>query len=148
MEKLWACWNVRGLGKASKRHATKMALNKLKPVAIFLQETKINENNVNILEGWARGMDFKAETVPANGSAGGLISMWRHGYFDLISTTKNPRFLGLTVKFPNISEQCLLINVYGPNSEDERGDFFSDLGLLLNNHHGPIAIGGDFNDTP
>lgn len=121
-----------------------MTLSKLKPALILLQESKINENNVGIFEGWARGMDYEIETVPAQGSVGGLISLWKKGYLIVISISKNQTFVIMIVKFPCHNENCLLINVYGPNSENERGVFFADLGLHLNNHQGPIAIGGDF----
>lgn len=67
---------------------------------IMLQESKISLNNVNVLEGWARGMDFEIETQ--------LVAMWKRGYFDMIITVKSPRCLILLVKFPKLRDPCLL----------------------------------------
>lgn len=131
MDKPWVSWNVRGLGKSSKRYAVKMALSKIKPAVIMIQETKINENNGKVLVDWANGMNFEIESVPADGSMGGLMMLWKIGYFDVVNVVKSQRFLILFVKFPNITEPCLLANVYGPNNDDERANFFADHGQIM-----------------
>ncbi|XP_057452573.1 uncharacterized protein LOC130744401 [Lotus japonicus] len=100
-----------------------------------------------MLVDWANGMNLAVESVPADGSMGGLVTLWKAGYFDVLNVIKNQRFLILIVRFPNITEPYLLANVYGPIRDDERGNFFAELGLHLNNFCGPIAIGGDFNAT-
>lgn len=53
----------------------------------------------------------------------------------------------MKVKFSNANDLCLLANVNGANNVEERGNFFAELGLLLNEHVGPMMVGGEFNAT-
>lgn len=79
MGRKWVSWNVKGLGKASKRFTVKRALSKVKAELILLQETKLAENREKAIQSWANSMNMDFDFVPAQGSAGGLITMWRVG---------------------------------------------------------------------
>lgn len=145
MERVWVSWNIRGLGQSTKRCAIKQALGKVRPEVTLLQETKINENNKKVLEDWARGMEL--ETSPAEGASGGLLIMWKRKSLSVIRVCRNSRFLILLVKLLNNNDICLIANVYGPNEDSERGEFFANLGIQLGQHDGAAIVGGDFNAT-
>lgn len=145
MGRKWVSWNVKGLGKASKRFTVKRALSKVKAELILLQETKLAENREKAIQSWANSMNMDFDFVPAQGSAGGLITMWRVGGLQVLRVVKKPRFLLLVVQFNNMNELCLICNVYGPNDVEHRGEFLAEIGLELNNHQDVVIIGGDFN---
>ncbi|GMI71284.1 hypothetical protein HRI_000797700 [Hibiscus trionum] len=69
-------WNIRGLGQKEKSRAVKNLVATKKPRIVFLQETKLPKISLAIqrrLSGkLLQGFCF----APAEGSAGGLLSMW------------------------------------------------------------------------
>lgn len=145
MGRVWASWNVRGLGSSTKREATKKVFKKIKPEVCFLQESKLDENRMKLLVSWAKSLGMEFDYVPAVGVAGGLVSLWRKSALKVVQTKKNQRYLLLFVQFRNSSGIDVVGNVYGPNNVGDRVAFFNSLGADLRMATGSIILGGDFN---
>ncbi|KAH7689143.1 Exodeoxyribonuclease III protein [Dioscorea alata] len=70
------CWNVRGLGRPSKRHLVKDVIFFSRSDIICLQETKLQDIHKSTWRsiGGVRLNSF--EFLPTQGSAGGIIVAW------------------------------------------------------------------------
>ncbi|XP_057425984.1 uncharacterized protein LOC130719378 [Lotus japonicus] len=146
MQRRWVSWNVRGLGRAEKRRAVVEALSGLKPEIVLVQESKLDSSRVKTVEAFANAVKMDYVSVDAVGSAGGLISLWNPASYAMESAVKNVRFIGLLLRALVDSSLLFIMNVYGPNVDSERYDFFNLLSeaLSLNNCFCKI-MGGDFN---
>lgn len=96
---------------------------------------------------FAKALNYELEFVPAVGTAGGLLTMWKPGSITQHQVIKGDRFLLLLVHLNHNNQSCIIGNVYGPNTKGERAIFFDELGLALSNWTGCCILGGDFNAT-
>lgn len=140
-------WNVRGLGKSTKREVTKLILQRANPDLVLIQESRLELAREETIAKWARSMGMHFEFVLTVGSSGGIITLWKDSALTLQGVHKYPRFLVTVFQILPKRELCLVINVYGPNSDGDRGGFFADLRTTLEDFSGGIIIGGDFNAT-
>lgn len=145
MGKKWISWNVRGMGSSTKRKVMKQIFERVKPELILLQESKITEDRADILLGWARSLRLECEFVESEGAAGGLVTLWKDSSMQIQRTDKNHRFLFTSFQSVVGGANVLVGNVYGPNVDDQRGDFFDGLRLCLTEAIVIVVIGGDFN---
>lgn len=147
MGRRWVTWNVRGLGKSTKREVTKLILNRSRPELVMIQESKLGLEREETVNRWARSLNMEYEFVPSEGASGGIITLWKGSGLNLRRVEKHPRFLVTVFQILPEDACCLVINVYEPNDERDRGSFFADLGVVLDAHVGAYIIGGDFNAT-
>lgn len=84
--------------------------------------------------------------MPAQGTAGGLLTLWKPASFTLLQVSKGDRFL-FTLFSVNQSSNCVVGNIYGPHLESSRISFFTDLGLVFGQWNCSMVLGGDFNAT-
>lgn len=142
MERKWLTWNVRGLGKAEKRRAVKDLLKKAQPEVVLLQETKLNHTREKTMRNFASAMQYEMEFVPAVGSAGGLLTLWKSSAITVEEVMKGDRFICISAKVNHNETMCIIGNIYGPNLEEERTSFFNSLGEVLINRRGCCVLGG------
>ncbi|XP_057438226.1 uncharacterized protein LOC130730278 [Lotus japonicus] len=145
MAGVWVSWNVRGLGRAEKRKAIRLELDKLKPEVILLQETKLNEGREELLGGWIREKQLEACSILAVHAAGGLLTLWRKDKFRCDQVVRGDGFFLVVLSLINTEGVCVVCNVYGPHDSRERGHMFEELGLALEGRVGRVVFGGDFN---
>ncbi|KAL4361216.1 hypothetical protein GQ457_04G028760 [Hibiscus cannabinus] len=134
-----------GLGRTEKLRAVAKALCSRKARVVFLQETKLSALKpwaLNRLKG--RTLDECASS-PANGASGGLLSLWDSSFFALESQIVKERTIFLIGKLVNCNLKCGLVNIYAPNADADRGEFFESLSQVIENLQISIIIGGDFN---
>lgn len=132
----WVTWNVRGLCDSGKRRVCKHAVNKLKPLVLLLQETKLDGLRQQSLQDLASSLNMGIMAFPAEGAAGGLATMWRVGFLEVVDSISDPRFLILFVNLTGIDVLIMLVNVYGPHSGEERKIMYDDLLGLMRVHKG------------
>ncbi|XP_057432197.1 uncharacterized protein LOC130724947 [Lotus japonicus] len=147
MSRTWVTWNVRGLGRSLKRKVVKQAVSKLRPEVLLIQESKLNSDREREIQEWSGSLDMEFETVFAIGAAGGLLTLWKRNSFVVTGVVKRQRFIILQVHSSQIDCPLWIVNVYGPNIDEERRDFFMDLGSELCNFAGALIVGDDFNAT-
>ncbi|XP_057443208.1 uncharacterized protein LOC130735124 [Lotus japonicus] len=145
MPEPWLTWNVRGLGGTTKREIVKKAIQQLKPELLFIQETKLNEQRQRSIQKWAQGMKFRHVEVYSDGSAGGLLCMWKENNIQVLTVVTDTNFILLTLKIPNYEQPVMVGNVYGPHTVAERRVFFEALYNHILGHVGMVLLGGDFN---
>lgn len=138
MESSWLSWNLRGLGKAEKRREVKEALRKSHPELVLLQETKLVAQKGKI----AKALSLESTMVPAVGSAGGLMTLWKPYAFSLIRIQSGERYVIIVVKDNNLNMNMVIGNIYGPNTEGERELMFTKIGTFLSNWEGGCVLVG------
>ncbi|GMI83661.1 hypothetical protein HRI_002035400 [Hibiscus trionum] len=138
-------WNIRGLGRKEKVQAIRNMVREKKPQVVFIQETKVGEISRQLLRrmGCDKGFDFS--NAPREGSSGGVLSLWDVSCFEMLESRVFKRFTVLLGKFRGSSLECSLMNVYGPNTDADRKDFFREILEVMKNHKVAWCLGGDFN---
>ncbi|XP_057452041.1 uncharacterized protein LOC130743833 [Lotus japonicus] len=139
----WVSWSVRGLGGVEKRRSVKDVIRRCNPEVIILQETKLDNSRLKEIQSFSKSLNCKFDFIPATGSTGGLLTLWKGNILTVEHVIKEERFLGLIMRLGN--EILLLGNAYGPNLDAEKENFFSTLSNKLRNFNCCLLVGGDFN---
>lgn len=132
-------WNVRGLCRSMKKLAVKNALEGLKPEMIFLQETKLDANRNKEFHSWAHAMGvmiYEEVTVPALGTLGGLVVLWRRNAMLITREFKDQRYIFLTIQFRVSSICCTVGNIYRLYDVSARASFFNSLREVIHEVQG------------
>ncbi|KAE8663132.1 putative AP2/ERF domain-containing transcription factor [Hibiscus syriacus] len=119
------------------------------------------EGGVEALECWNISKRVKARVVSseengrkiltgsavssAEGSAGGLITLWNEKEFDVQEEVIHRKFVAVKGIMEELLGTCWFINVYGPSVNLEKELFFEELLSFLENVDCPVCLGGDFN---
>ncbi|KAK2654984.1 hypothetical protein Ddye_008036 [Dipteronia dyeriana] len=138
-------WNIRGLGKVEKRRKVKSVILNHKLAIVFLQETKLamfDSGIIRSLDGFAltRGV-----AVDAEGSTGGLITLWNEEAVTIKDFISNKCCIILVGTLNKLEKDVVCCNIYALNSERERRELW---GFLINTQKTialPWIMGGDFN---
>ena len=139
--------NVRGLCNHKTRRMTFHWFTELKFDIIFLQETYCKSDFVSIFNSTWKGKIIHAVTESSH-SRGVCIMFKENLKFQILNhkSSNDGRLLLVNVKF--FDEIYCLTNVYAPNSESERRDFFAEIENWIHDHRlnvRNVIIAGDFN---
>ncbi|XP_028120048.1 uncharacterized protein LOC114317506 [Camellia sinensis] len=83
--------------------------------------------------------------VDSEGSAGGLISIWKPQVFKLQDCCSSKNFIILSGMSTN-TFQCTLVNIYAPNEVIRRRQLWDSLVRIQQHYPNPWCVGGDFNE--
>ncbi|XP_028066189.1 uncharacterized protein LOC114269125 [Camellia sinensis] len=138
-------WNIRGLGKREKRRGVKNLFSQHKVDFLLLQETKVATITNHLIHSIWPHNDSGFAAVKAEGSSGGIISVWDKSVFSVCECIQRPNFILLkgTIS-PDFD--CILINIYAPNEARARKILWDELLSLRVSFDLPWCIGGDFNE--
>ncbi|KAE8724220.1 hypothetical protein F3Y22_tig00010533pilonHSYRG00011 [Hibiscus syriacus] len=142
LEEALATW---GLGRSEKTVAVARQVRKLKPVFLFIQESKLEQVHVSITRRIGGNLLKGVLVSPAQGSSGGLITMWNESVVQVIYQHVHSRFLAVVGKLMNGQMEFVFINVYGSSIESEKEEFYGELLQFVMSQNFPVCIGGDFN---
>lgn len=140
------CWNVRGLGKASKRNLVNCLIQDSSCDIVCLHETKLQEFNDRLLKS-LRGKKFDCWDVKdSEGSSDGLLTCWNSSLFTCVPFY-NYNF-SISTYFQsldhNVDHKWLVTNVYGPPNRQDQKHFFDELIDLRKTMQTPWIISGRF----
>ncbi|KAL4383150.1 hypothetical protein GQ457_15G021490 [Hibiscus cannabinus] len=136
----------RNAARFEKRAAVKSILARTKAKIMFVQESKVQNVDVSLLNqlcGTHNNSKFLLSA--SNGSAGGLITIWDSTFFECESHVINPNFIVMYGKCLLNNLHFVLANVYGPNEVEKRRLFFCELKNCLDGFQAHVILGGDFN---
>ncbi|GMI67867.1 hypothetical protein HRI_000456000 [Hibiscus trionum] len=143
---LFLSWNLRGLGRKLKRAAVKKVIGRLKPGAIFIQESKKEiVDTVLISQICRRQSRYSFVFSPSAGASGGLISCWDDTFFSFKRSIIHSRYIVCIGTLLNLNLEVALVNIYAPNDCSERRCVWAELKDLVQQLSIPVLIGGDFN---
>ncbi|KAL4271167.1 hypothetical protein GQ457_13G010790 [Hibiscus cannabinus] len=82
---------------------------------------------------------------PAIGSAGGLVCSWDPDFLIVTAQVIKSNFIVLFGEIRPRELKIGFVNVYGPSTNAEKREFFSELSDLISSYNIPWILGGDFN---
>lgn len=145
-------WNVRGLGRPSKRFLIKDFLNLHFADVCCLQESKLEAISPIIWREIGGGRLDQFEFLPARGSAGGIIVSGGGiivGWNSVLFTGKLERMntFSLTIEFVSKKDNFIwrCTTVYGPNARSLKVAFWEELRECASATNVPWIVCGDFN---
>jgi mannosylglycoprotein endo-beta-mannosidase len=119
--------------------------NKTHANIVGFQETKRELVFDNFLKSVVRNKMFVWNSIPAIGTAGGILMGVDIDVFDILSWETKEFLIFVIVKMKAKDLVIRIITVYGSSYEDRKEAFISELHSLFVNFHGHTIIGGDFN---
>ena len=139
--------NVRGLNDHAKRHAIYTWINRNKFDIVFLQETYTCKEIEDVIKNeWEGNVNF------AHGSkhSRGVMILMKPGYdckIQRVQADCNGRYIMMETNI--MGSEFILINVYAPNKDTDKKDFFREL-LQRSNEMNitadqQVVCGGDWN---
>ncbi|XP_071700036.1 uncharacterized protein [Rutidosis leptorrhynchoides] len=144
--------NIRGFGRDDNNSESKFGwFRKLRmsesPDAIALQETKIP----NATNGWVESIwgssDFGFIQKPKVGKAGGMMVIWDTRAFKILEAAEGAHFLALKGKWFRKDHVTVIVNVYGPHTDEGKVVFWDSLSKLMNDQSVEWILCGDFNEV-
>ena len=126
--------NVRGLGRGEKRRAVRDLVLLHKPMILFIQESKLNSFDNRTISALGGAWLTNGVGVEAEGSAGGIISLWNENLFRIHSCIHNNRCIVVAGEIVSLKKIVAFCNVYASNNEAERRilwDFINDAQASL-----------------
>jgi exonuclease III len=140
-------WNVRGLKDPAKRESVKQMILSSGATIVCLQETKIMSWNSNLLKE-TLGCKLATQTIhlPSLGASGGILITCDADFFEMV-TIPYPSVYSLSVRVcSRLSDVAWdLTGVYGPQPENEKMTFLTELRNIRNMMKPEWLILGDFN---
>ena len=84
--------------------------------------------------------------VDADGSDGGIITIWRPNFFKLVSSFCNRNFVLMSgIILPDFP--CTILNVYGPSTVSKKKSVWSSIMNLQGHFPSPWCMGGNFKEV-
>ena len=139
--------NVRGLSNFNKRRAIFAWCRKQNANIIFLQET---HSTVNSEKQWKAEWGAPLELAHGSSNSRGVAILFRQGFdCKIIKKIIDPTGRYISIQAQINDENYFLVNVYGPNNDNQAVQFYDHLIDLLRKeglaYEDKIIIGGDFN---
>ena len=137
-------WNVRGPNAPARRSAVHQLVLAANPGIVCLQETKMQEITVPVVQQCLVNKFGNFYYVPAVGTRGGILLACDVA----VTRVSNPHYqnnsLTALVKSPSAAEWWMTC-VYGPQDYGAKVEFLQELADIRELHAGPWLIAGDFN---
>ena len=140
-------WNIRGLGAKVKRSSIRKLIGKQDPHMVFIQETKLEKICPKILRSIWNDSDIESHFSPSQGSSGGLLSLWKKCFFDLVEAKCERNWIMLTGKIIALDFKCSFVNLYNPCDLNDRAQVWIELAQACFSSGSPCLIIGDFNEV-
>ena len=138
--------NVRGIKDNKKRRELFYWLRKQRHDVIFIQETHCHSRKLEYC--WTREWDGQSIWSLGTHNSKGVAILFNRNYlyeFSTVFKDPNGRFITLDLKLEN--NVLRLLNVYGPNTLNERIEFYDNhINHFLDTEFSKV-VGGDFNCT-
>jgi exonuclease III len=142
---IYASWNIRGIQAEGRKTAITNTFSRIRPNIIGFQETKKEIVPDSYRKSLVANRLFAWASLPAKGSAGGILVGVDLDMFDLISHEIKEIFVSVIVRHKALDVVIRFINFYGSSYEEEKDLFISELRTLFSTFQGHTIIGGDFN---
>lgn len=119
-------WNVRGLGRSEKRRKVSKVVIFHKPAILFIKETKLSGYDSSIFFSIEESFLTKGIGVDSNGTVGGVgvLTLWNEGAFSVKGCISNKSCIILLETLNSLNKEVVFCNVYAPNGERERKEFW------------------------
>jgi len=118
-------WNVRGCNAPDKIRLIKRCLDQSKPDLVFLQETKIKEEDFSSFKNKFRR--WECLLTGAQGASGGLAILWKPETITVLESELKANLQWAKIYVKNLHWSFMVINVYGPNKNAEKKELWGKI---------------------
>ena len=139
-------WNVRGVNDPEKRKVIKNFIRIHRVDMICLQETKVQEMNIEMVRSLRVGRLLNWTALNAEGSAGVILLIWDKRRISLVDSMVGNFSVSCLFKMEEDGFQWVFSRVYGPIEKSLREHFWEELGSIKGLWDEPWCVGGDFNE--
>ncbi|KAL9675958.1 hypothetical protein QQ045_004167 [Rhodiola kirilowii] len=142
-------WNIRGANGRKKQQAVRILRSRFRMDMILIQESKIRKFDERVAEALWGNEKSSYGFVDAEGSKGGLITLWDPDFLKFSREVKGRGFLLVhgSVEHNQIQILMNIVNVYAPIGEKEKLKLWEELIELKEAFEGEWVLGGDFNSV-
>ncbi|KAK3219251.1 hypothetical protein Dsin_013221 [Dipteronia sinensis] len=138
-------WNIRGLGVVGKRKVMRGLVDRIKPMVLFIQETKLSSYDHKIFSSLGGSLLQKGVGVDAIRASDGLITLWNEDKFVVSNCISRERLIFVIGQMTELKKVVGFCNVYADTVESNRKTLWNDIVVILNSFPIPWVVGGDFN---
>lgn len=138
-------WNIRGIGKDSRRRQVREFIEQHKLGVVGLQETIKDTFSDRELRDLAGNREFTWKWLPAQGRSGGILMGVDQSFLELEDVCILSYCISMTIRDRRSNFRWMMVTVYGPVNHDFSNDFLAEIGNICEQAVLPIIIGGDFN---
>ena len=136
-------WNCRGLQKVKKIKQVMSKLKEMDSKIVFLQETHtLDKENIKISRRWPGRIFAASFSTQARGV---MILIHNSVPFEVTNEIKDTFGRYIIIQGSILSTKLNLVNIYGPNVDDQ--GFYTNLFLKLSSLPGEFMMAGDWNCT-
>ena len=139
-------WNVRGVNDPEKRKVIKNFIRIHRVDMICLQETKVQDMNIDIVRSLGVGRFLNWTALNAEGSAGGILLIWDKRRIRLGDSMLGNFSVSCLFRMEEDGFQWVFSGVYGLVDKSLRELFWKELGSIKGLWNDPWCVGGDFNE--
>ena len=135
-------WNCRGLGNPQTVHELSIMVRKKDPLVLFLSETKLDENWLEVLQcQWSFVGKF---VVPSRGQSGGLVMFWS-GRMGVSISSYSQHHIDAVMDYQSTNAWHFTRFCDSPTVEG-KSVAWGILRALRTHHDLPWLCSGDFNE--
>ena len=113
---------------------------------VCLQETKVQEMNIEMVRSLGVGRFLNWTALNAEGSAGGILLIWDKRRISLVDSLVGNFSVSCLFRMEEDEFQWVFSGVYGPVEKSLRELFWEELGSIKGLWDEPWCVGGDFNE--
>lgn len=138
--------NSRGMGSNIKQKAVRDIISQHKVDLICIQETKLQDVDIRRCRQIWGDADFEWRVALAENRGGGLLCIWKNGWFQVERTVIDTNFILLVGKFPGDDSLCCFLNIYAPCDRTGKRQLWNKVKELRNDIASDLwCVAGDFN---
>ena len=116
-------WNVRGMNVPDKRKVIKNFLRSHRAYLVCLQETKVQEVNIDMVRSLGVGRCLNWKALNVEGSAGGFLLLWDNSRISLVDYVVGSFYVSCLFRMAKDEFQWTFFEVYGPVEKRLRESF-------------------------
>ena len=112
-------WNCKGLGSKGKEEAMLDLISLHQPDILLIQETKMEES-IFLQTSKKFWKNKGAAALSSRGASGGIGTLWDERKFELMAIKNSTHWILIALKQKDTNSLVSIINLYAPNSYDEK----------------------------
>ncbi|XP_071709031.1 uncharacterized protein [Rutidosis leptorrhynchoides] len=139
--------NIRGFKVGGKVGWFKSLLFSANPIVSAIQETKSHGVNDTWVENLWGSVNVGYVEKQVVGRSGGLLLIWDSNVFVVDEAVVDEFFIAVKGKITSYDTEIVVVNVYGPHSDNKKKRFWDSLDSLLRLNNVAWVLCGEFNDV-
>ncbi|GKB48277.1 RNA-directed DNA polymerase, eukaryota [Tanacetum coccineum] len=110
-----------------------------------IQETKLTQVDLFAVKAMWGNFQFEVASSSARGNSGGILTIWDPAIFSCTTTLVTDNVLIVEGNWAVNNVKCFLLNVYAPQSTQNKIEIWNFILSFMQNHVGEYIVFGDFN---